>query len=129
MSTVTQADQATPGSVPASGLTARPGLGDRGFRWLALGSGLLVLVILVLIAVSTTQQAASWFTTEGDYAYEEMGLDPDDFDVVYAYSWPDEEAVVADLFDRYAGPGAVLVSYHGGTDFRLRRKMPRRRRR
>jgi len=65
VSTVTQADQAAPGSVPASGLTARPGLGDRGFRWLALGSGLLVLVILVLIAVSTTQQAASWFTTEG----------------------------------------------------------------
>jgi phosphate transport system permease protein len=65
VSTVTQADQAAPGSVPAGGLTARPGLGDRGFRWLALGSGLLVLVILVLIAVTTTQQASSWFTTEG----------------------------------------------------------------
>jgi hypothetical protein len=70
----------------------------------------------------------SWFTTEGDYAYEELGLDPDDFDVVYAYSWPDEEAVVADLFDRYAGVGAVLVSYHGGTDYRLRRKTARRKR-
>jgi phosphate transport system permease protein len=65
VSAVTQADQAAPGSVPAGGLTARPGLGDRGFRWLALGSGLLVLVILVLIAVTTTQQASSWFTTEG----------------------------------------------------------------
>ncbi len=65
MSTVTQADQAAPGSVPASGLTARPRLGDRGFRWLALAAGLLVLVILVLIAISTTQQAASWFSTEG----------------------------------------------------------------
>jgi hypothetical protein len=71
----------------------------------------------------------SWFTTEGDYAYDEMGLDPDDFDVVYAYSWPDEEAVVAELFDRYAGPGAVLVSHHGGTDFRLRRKTLKRKRR
>jgi hypothetical protein len=68
----------------------------------------------------------SWFTTEGDYAYEELGLDPDDFDVVYAYSWPDEEGVVADLFSRYAGAGAVLVTYHGGTDFRLRRKTARR---
>ena len=65
MSAVTQADQAAPGSVPASGLTARRGLGDRSFQWLALGCGLLVLVILVLIAVTTTQQASSWFTTEG----------------------------------------------------------------
>ena len=65
MSTVTEADQAAPGSAPAGGLTARPGLGDRSFRWIALAAGLLVLVILVLIAVSTTQQASSWFTTEG----------------------------------------------------------------
>jgi phosphate transport system permease protein len=65
VSTVTEADQAAPGSVPASGLTARRGLGDRGFQWLALGSGLLVLVVLVLIAVTTTQQASSWFSTEG----------------------------------------------------------------
>jgi phosphate transport system permease protein len=65
VSTVTEADQAAPGSVPAGGLTARPGLGDRSFRWLALAAGLLVLVILVLIAVSTSQQAASWFQAEG----------------------------------------------------------------
>src|SRR5215468_10577539 len=65
MSTATQADQAAPGSVPARGLTARRGLADRSFQWLALGAGLLVLVILVLIAFSTTQQASSWFTTEG----------------------------------------------------------------
>jgi phosphate transport system permease protein len=64
VSAVTQADQAAPGRVPG-GLAARPGLADRSFRWLALGAGLLVLVILVLIAISTTQQAASWFSTEG----------------------------------------------------------------
>ena len=65
MSTATQADQAAPGSAPARGLTARPGLGDRSFRWLALGAGLLVLVILALIAYSTSQQATSWFSHEG----------------------------------------------------------------
>jgi phosphate transport system permease protein len=65
MSTATQADQAAPGSVPARGLTAPRGLADRSFQWVALGAGLLVLVILVLIAFSTTQQASSWFTTEG----------------------------------------------------------------
>jgi len=64
VSAVTQADQAASGSAPA-GLTAPRGLADRSFHWLALASGLLVLVILVLIAVSTSQQASSWFTTEG----------------------------------------------------------------
>jgi hypothetical protein len=64
----------------------------------------------------------AWMTTDSDYAYEELGLDPDDMDVVFAYPWPDEEAVTSELFDRYAGPGAVLVTHHGGDDFRLRRK-------
>jgi phosphate transport system permease protein len=65
MSSATQADQAAPGSVPAGGLSARRGLADRSFQWLALAAGLLVLVILLLIAVSTSQKASSWFTTEG----------------------------------------------------------------
>lgn len=67
----------------------------------------------------------AWFTTDADSAYEELGLDPDDLDVVFAYPWPDEEAVTGELFDRYAGPGAVLVTYHGGDEFRLRRKAPK----
>jgi phosphate transport system permease protein len=61
---VTQVDPAVPaGSPPA--LEQRRPLGDRVFQILALVSGLLVLVILVLIAVSTSQQASSWFSTEG----------------------------------------------------------------
>jgi len=63
VSTAVKADPASPaGSAPLS--QQRP-LGDRGFQILALASGLLVLVILVLIAVSTSQQAASWFSAEG----------------------------------------------------------------
>ena len=41
---------------------------EAGLKYFVLGalsSGLLVLVILVLIAVSTSQQASSWFSTEG----------------------------------------------------------------
>jgi len=49
----------------ASPLVHRRPLGDRGFAAVALAAGLLVLVILVLIAVSTTQQASSWFSAEG----------------------------------------------------------------
>ena len=51
--------------MPASALEERRPLGDRIFQVLALAAGLLVLVILVLIAVSTSQQASSWFSTEG----------------------------------------------------------------
>ena len=64
MSTVTQAGPAAPAG-SARPLSERRPLGDRGFQVLALACGLLVLVILVLIAVSTTQQASSWFSTEG----------------------------------------------------------------
>jgi phosphate transport system permease protein len=57
------------GSVKPTGsahpLAQRRPLGDRGFAILALAAGLLVLVILVLIAITTSQQAASWFSTEG----------------------------------------------------------------
>ena len=64
MSTVTRVDPAVPaGSTRA--LEHRRPLGDRAFQILALASGLLVLVILILIAVTTSQQAASWFKAEG----------------------------------------------------------------
>jgi phosphate transport system permease protein len=64
MSATVQADPATPAG-PASGLSPRRPLGDRAFQVIALASGLLVLVILVLIAVTMSQQSTSWFTTEG----------------------------------------------------------------
>jgi phosphate transport system permease protein len=64
VSAVTQVDPAAPaGSTRA--LQERRPLGDRSFQILALASGLLVLVILVLIAVTTSQQASSWFAQEG----------------------------------------------------------------
>ena len=64
MSTITQAGPAAPAG-PGRQLERRRPLGDRSFQILALACGLLVLAILVLIAVSTSQQASSWFTTEG----------------------------------------------------------------
>ncbi len=64
MSATVQADPATPAG-PASGLKHRKPLGDRGFQLLALASGLVVLVILVLIAITMSQQSTSWFTSQG----------------------------------------------------------------
>src|SRR5580692_6079378 len=59
-----QAGPASPAG-PARPLSERRPLGDRTFQIITLAAGLLVLVILVLIAVSTTQQAAPWFKAEG----------------------------------------------------------------
>lgn len=60
---------------------------------------------------------------------DEFGFDPDDFDVIFAYPWPDEEDIAAILFERYAARGALLVTYHGGAEFRLRRKVVKKSRR
>jgi phosphate transport system permease protein len=62
MSTAAQADPAAPAG-SASPLAHRRPLGDRIFQILAAAAGVLVLVILALIAISTSQQAASWFAT------------------------------------------------------------------
>ncbi len=64
MSAVTKADPATPAG-SASALAHRRPLGDRGFQILTLAAGLLVLVILVLIAVTTAQQSTAWFSSVG----------------------------------------------------------------
>jgi len=67
----------------------------------------------------------SWFTTESDYVYSDIGHKPDDFDLVFAYPWPDEEVVTAELFDHFAGTGALLATYTG-EGFRVRRKVGKR---
>jgi phosphate transport system permease protein len=63
-STATEADRAQPAR-SAGSLSERRPLGDRGFQWLSAAAGLLVLVILALIAVTTTQAAWPWFSKEG----------------------------------------------------------------
>jgi hypothetical protein len=72
------------------------------------------------------RQEYSWLATEAGNTEDELGLGPDDFDVIFAYPWPDEEDLIARLFERHAAAGAVLVTYHGGERFRLRRKKQRR---
>ena len=64
----------------------------------------------------------TWLRSDGDDAYDDLGLEPDDFDLVFAYPWPGEEAVVFDLFAQYAAVGALLLTHHGEEGFRLQRK-------
>jgi len=67
-----------------------------------------------------------WLVTDADDAYDELGLDPDDFDVVFAYPWPNEECLIASLFDKYAAEGALLLIYDKFNCVRLRRKVGKR---
>jgi hypothetical protein len=64
----------------------------------------------------------NWLTTDAGDTHQELGLATNDFGVIFAYPWPDEEALTGELFDHYAAEGAVLVTYHGSDDFRLRCK-------
>lgn len=61
-------------------------------------------------------------TTTATPAHEELGLATEDFGIVFAYPWPDEEKALSQLFERHAGAGALLVTHHSGEDFRLWRK-------
>ncbi|MFA6134081.1 MAG: hypothetical protein WC869_08715 [Phycisphaerae bacterium] len=63
-----------------------------------------------------------WLAAGGPDPYEKMGLEVDDFDMVFAYPWPGEEHVIERLFDRFASDGALLLTYNGGEGARLFRK-------
>jgi hypothetical protein len=60
---------------------------------------------------------------DGRAAYDELGLDPDDFGVIFAYPWPGEDDVVSNLFDHAAARGALLMTFHGQDGIMLRRKV------
>lgn len=63
----------------------------------------------------------AWLSRGGPSAYEAMGLGPEDFDLVFAYPWPDEEALIEGLFEGHARAGAMLLTYHADGELRLRR--------
>jgi len=55
--------------------------------------------------------------------YDELGLDADDFGLIYAYPWPGEEAVIESIFDAVATHGALLLTYRSTEDVVLQRKV------
>jgi SAM-dependent methyltransferase len=44
-------------------------------------------------------------------AYDDHVIEICDADVIYAFPWPDDREVHLEIFERYARPGAVYVSY------------------
>ncbi|WP_428387761.1 class I SAM-dependent methyltransferase [Mucisphaera sp.] len=59
----------------------------------------------------------SWLETDRPDGYDELGLDIDDFDIIYVYPWPGEEPIAEACFERFAATGALLLTYR--TDDRL----------
>jgi len=55
-------------------------------------------------------------------AWDEMDLAPADCDVVFAYPWPGEEAIVDGAFARHASPKALLMTFHGFDRVLVQRK-------
>ncbi len=66
--------------------------------------------------------AFAWLDTQRMPVDDSQDLAPTDFDVIFAYPWPDEEASVGTLFERHANVGALLMTYHADGDVRLRRR-------
>ncbi|QDV53195.1 hypothetical protein Enr17x_52670 [Gimesia fumaroli] len=65
----------------------------------------------------------SWLITDAEDGYEELQLDLDEFDVVFAYPWPGEDYLISSLFEKYAAEGALLLTYDYPESVYLRRKV------
>lgn len=61
-------------------------------------------------------------------AYESLGLDLDDFALIYAYPWPGEDDFHEAVFEKYAANGALLLLFCGPNQIRLWRKQQSQRR-
>lgn len=57
-------------------------------------------------------------------AYRELGLEIDDFAIVYAYPWPGEDDFLEAVFAEHSAPGAHLLLFCGPNDVRLLRHRP-----
>lgn len=64
-----------------------------------------------------------WLKTNEHPAYDELGIEVSDIDLVFAYPWPGEEGLIEALFDAFAAHGALLLTYHGMNEMKLQRKI------
>jgi hypothetical protein len=59
----------------------------------------------------------------GPLRYKGMAIDIADIGLFFAYPWPEEQALMRQLFDAVAMAGAMLVVYHTDQDIRVFRKV------
>ena len=60
--------------------------------------------------------------TQPDIAYDQLGRDLDEFDVIFSFPWPTDEELTAKIFDRFASPGAILLTFDESEGYSIRRK-------
>jgi hypothetical protein len=68
----------------------------------------------------TSGREFAWLSRAGRSGYEAMDVRLDEFDLVFAYPWPDEAEMIAELFEGHARAGARLLTYHPDGELRLR---------
>ena len=72
-----------------------------------------------------TAGEVTWLRTDRPDSYADLDLEPEDFDLIFAYPWPGEEQVIFDLFQGCAAVGCLLLTYHSQDGLRLQRKVRR----
>jgi hypothetical protein len=77
-------------------------------------------------ALAKIRAEMAWLITGGPDGHALLQREPEEWDVVFAYPWPGEEHVVDRLFDRFAAPGALLVTWRTEKGARIQRKAGRR---
>lgn len=58
----------------------------------------------------------------GKNAYDAIGLDMDDFGIIYSYPWPGENEFHRQVFQKYAAVGAVHIQFVGPNDVQVWQK-------
>ncbi len=69
--------------------------------------------------LATTSNEFSWLAEGGADAYEELGLQIADFDVIYVFPWPGEAATIEEVFHHLAADGALLLTFDSRGDVRV----------
>lgn len=64
----------------------------------------------------------SWLELDTDDSLSDRDLSPDSFAIIYIYPWPDEQELIAKVFDRFAATETLLITNHGRDGLRVRRK-------
>jgi len=111
----------------ATGIEVEPAL-VRASRCLAADAGLPVEFVTGSFVPEGSRvhpdagAELAWLDDSAEPAYEALGLDPDDFDLTFAYPWPGESDVIYDLFEEHAARRALLLTFHGTEGMRLHRR-------
>lgn len=76
---------------------------------------------LIDVAFAENQGEISMIV-QSDDAYDQLQRGLDEFDVVFCFPWPTDEDVTAEIFERFASDGAILLTFDEGEGYRVRRK-------